>query len=225
MTAADLAAAALAERARRLLKHLGVVPPSRLLARLERETRFRRSEAEAASAALLGAPTGGQYALYLRRAYGLEAPIESSFAITPHLGSLVDLRARSSAGLIAADLLALGLRAADLARLPLCPEVRPFDSVAEGLGWMFAYERGAFHLIQLREQIARALPDQVAIAGRYLACHHPRALGERWRELGVALDRISGSAAVEDRVLAAAEEAYLCQRDWFGEELRSQRAG
>ncbi|MBA3820992.1 MAG: hypothetical protein H0X17_19050 [Deltaproteobacteria bacterium] len=164
-------------------------------------------------------PTASQYGLYLRRSYGLEAPIEAALAMTPHLGSLFDLRSRAKAGLIAADLLALGLGAADVTDLPLCGVVGPFEGIAEAIGWMYARDCNAPDLVELREQLRRALPTQLAHAGGYLASY---AQGHH-DELGSWLDQISGSSSVEERVLAGARAAYQCERDWLGEELHRER--
>src|SRR5438093_1431948 len=60
------------------------------------------------------------YVDQLLATYGFEAPLEAALAYTPHLRSVIDLRARSRAGLLAQDLLALGFSAAGLATVPQC---------------------------------------------------------------------------------------------------------
>ena len=57
------------------------------------------------------------YLLFLMRAYGFEAPLESALVGTPNLEIQLDLKARAKAGLIATDLLALGVRASEITDL------------------------------------------------------------------------------------------------------------
>src|SRR4030081_2093862 len=65
-------------------------------------------------------PTVGKhrYVKHLVKIYGFEAPVEAAFRYTPGLGELVDLRARTRSGLLAQDLMRLGMSASRLTDMP-----------------------------------------------------------------------------------------------------------
>ena len=117
------------------------------LERLDLETRSYHAAADRWWSRLL-APgiTKWQYIHCLVRAYGFDAPVEASLAYTPRLRSVCDLRRHFRSGLIAQDLLELGLSAAELgpqrsARLmAVLPDPRNRSPVS---GTAFIARRGA----------------------------------------------------------------------------------
>jgi heme oxygenase len=184
-----------------------------LLSRLEHESRFAHADADAVWRELLARDvTVGRYMQLLVRVYGLEAPIEAALAYTPDIGRLVDLRARVRSGLIASDLLALQLTAAQIAVLPQCM-LGPFADAAEALGWIYVLERATTLHDTVRRHVVSCAPA-LANATTYLsACNGARP--SRWRELVRALDQHARPLLVQARVLAGARDAFRRTLEWF----------
>ncbi|MGN6109300.1 MAG: hypothetical protein ACTHU0_29605, partial [Kofleriaceae bacterium] len=109
-----------------------------MLERLDGETRSHHADADAELERLFSPhASSSHYLQFLTRAYGFEAPLEATLAMTPNLDLMIDLRERKRAGLLAQDLLALGLRPQEVSEVPQCLEVPQFSGAAEALGWMY----------------------------------------------------------------------------------------
>jgi heme oxygenase len=178
--------------------------PFHTLVRLELETAAYHREADDAWLQLL-TPflTHAQYGAQLARAYAFEAPVEAALAYTPHVTSLVGLRARSRR--LAHDLFAL-----DHPIGRLTPKlIAPFPSVCEALGWLYVVERTArLHAMVLRNVCTR-LPGAPT---EYLCDDDATS---RWDELGQVLDRIARTPRVTDQVIHAAHDGFRCLLDWY----------
>src|SRR5213078_800486 len=126
------------------------------------------------------------YTRQLVTIYGFEGPLEAALAYTPNLKLVIDLRRRSRAGLLAQDLLALGIKAAGIANLPQCLPIAPFSSIIEALGWMYVSERATLGHDAVAKHVRSHLPD-AADASAYLTAYAGVA-NARWNELGHLLD-------------------------------------
>ncbi len=186
-----------------------------MISRLQHETHVHHAEADADYNDLFRSDTGpADYMVYLLRLYGFEAPLESALAQTPHLELHVDLRARAKAGLIAQDLLALGLRPHQVTAAPQCLAIPTLRGAAEALGWMYIVERTTLSHAVLRNHLMVQLPREMKEASAYLSAYAGMA-GARWREYGEALDRVAQTPETGDRIVAAANDAFVCQRRWL----------
>jgi heme oxygenase len=192
-----------------------------MLTQLNLETRIHHAEVDADQLKVLELPDAARYREFMIRSYGFEASVESALALTTNLNQFVDLRDRAKAGLIAADLLALGMRPQELSKVPLCPWIETFDSIADALGWLYVVERKTLlHSAMLRHLTVR-MPQIIVLASSYLSCYDHTA-GTRWRDLGAALDRFATPESA-DQIVAAAHHAFWCQRDWFRRPERGSR--
>jgi heme oxygenase len=194
-----------------------------MIARLNEETRPHHSEAEADFDVLFQAETTPRhYLMYLVKAYGFEAPLESMLGMTPNLDLMIDLKERTKAGFLAQDLLSLGLRPSEIAELPQCLAIPQFRGAAEALGWMYVVERTTLAHSVLRRHLLTRLPREVRNASNYLSCY-TGVVGLRWRKYGATLDDIARMPAIADRVVTAAHEAFRCQRRWIQQDLQDRR--
>jgi heme oxygenase (biliverdin-IX-beta and delta-forming) len=192
-----------------------------VLTQLNLETRIHHAEVDADQLAVLDQPTPTAYRDFLARTYGFEASVESALAMCPAIDRLVDLRPRAKAGLLAADLLALGLRPHELAELPLCSWLDACDNVSDAMGWLYVVERKTLlHNAILRHLTVR-MPAVMPDASAYLRCYEGVA-GARWRDLGAAFDR-AATPATANKIVAAAHQAFWSQRDWFRRERKDTR--
>lgn len=154
-----------------------------------------------------------QYVKHLVKIYGFEAPLESALRYTPGLSTLIDLRARTRTGLLAQDLMRLGLSASQIARLP--QRFIAFSEAHDALGWMYVVERSALRHGGVLRYLVDHVPE-VTRASTYLAAYDA-ATGNRWNELGSALDSVATSAAVLHQIVEAASQGFQAVRDWFND--------
>ncbi len=187
--------------------------PSPALVRLNLETRAFHAAADEGWLSLLGADaTRWDYVRQLLSTYGFEAPLEAALAYTPGLKRLLDLRERTRAGLIAQDLLALGMTASELAQLPQCFPIAPFSGPIEALGWLYVTERATLLHDSIRRAIAARIPD-TSRACAYLAAYDGLT-NARWQELGHVLDRAAPTSRALGDLVNAASAGFRCLLAW-----------
>ncbi len=185
------------------------------LVRLDLETRGEHRSADEPWLTLCSqdAPCEQDYVRVLARTYGFEAPLEAALAYTPHFEALVDMTGRYRSGLIAQDLLALGLSAGELAGVSQCM-IAPFASVAEAVGWLYVHERATLCHEQVRAMLLARTPGLKA-ATAYLTASAGTAV-ERFEALADAIHRIARTSLIEDRVISGARVAFRTLRGWSG---------
>lgn len=203
-----------------------VASSSWMLDRLGDETGAHHRAHDAVLEAVLDDDVGASdYLMYLVRTYGFEAPLECALAMAPNLELVIELRQRARAGFLALDLMLLGLSPAQVAELPQCLAIPYLASPAEALGWMYVAERATLAHAQVLRHLRPRLPHEVAKASTFLQASGGAAT--RWRAFGATLDRIGRSAAIADRIVEAAGEAFRCHARWVRSEPRgaARKAG
>ncbi len=192
------------------------------LIQLNMATRVHHVEADAPWLDLMVPSVAkSQYVKHLIKVYGFEAPLEAAFRYTPGLTSLVDLRAHTRSGLLAQDLLRLGMTASRIADLP--QRFMTFASASEALGWMYVIERATLLHGGVRRYLAQRIHDASA-ASSYLSAYDGLA-GARWSDFGGALDTIVHSPAITRQIIRAANQGFYALRSWFHEGYALQSAG
>ena len=185
-----------------------------LLVRLAAETRAFHPEADAPWLDLVatGRPLGRfDYVEQLVSAYGFDAPLEAALAYTPHLGDVIDVHPRFRAGLIAKDLIELGLSAGAVAGIQQCM-IEPFATPEEAFGWLYVHERCTLMFEHVSSELCRRIPD-LCDAMSYL---HANAghIGAAWETFAQALERVSATPEAQQQVVDAARDAFLAARHW-----------
>jgi heme oxygenase len=181
-----------------------------MLARLEVETRPYHASADGLWRDLMeGTVTPATYMHHLVRVYGFEAPLEAALAYTPGLACVIDVRSRVRSGLIARDLLELGISAAKITELPQSM-IAPFANVVEALGWMYVSERSSMLHEPVRRYLVARFPHLEG-AMSYLGA----AGAERWDEFAEALEPYVRTRALQQQVANVARDAFRCALDWF----------
>jgi heme oxygenase len=182
------------------------------LLRLNLETRAHHSAADESWLGLLHpSVTRSDYMRRLVTTYGFEGPLEAALAYTPNLKLFVDLRQRSRAGLIAKDLLALGVRAAEISTLPQCL-IAPFAGPIEALGWLYVAERVTLLHDRVRRHLLTRIPDVQDMCA-YLSAYDG-VVNARWNELGHAIDRAIRTEQHTDDLISAAKCAFRRMSEW-----------
>lgn len=193
---------------------LTVVPRlSRTLLQLNIATRKHHDAADAPWLALM-VPTVDQqqYVAHLIKIYGFEAPLESACRYTPGLSSLIELRARNRTGHLAQDLVRMGMSASQIAKLP--QRFTTFVEPLEALAWMYVIERSALRHGGVLRYLTEYLPE-IHRASSYLAAYDA-STGNRWSELGDALDAIARSSpSAVHQLVRVANHGFTALRDWF----------
>lgn len=184
----------------------------RLLLQLNRTTRRWHARVDEPWLALVG-PTVSEpeYRDQLVRMYGFEAPLEGACAYTPQLARSEHRHLRR-AGLIAQDLLALGLAPAQLAAIPQCNSITPFKNVPEALGWLYVVERSTLHHAQARRHLQQRIP-RFELASHYLAMFD--GAPDHWQRFGETLERVADRREVAEQVVDAAHAGFECMHQWF----------
>lgn len=185
---------------------------SRTLIQLNIATRAHHVEADQPWLDLMGPGVDrARYAALLILVYGFEAPLDSAFRYTPGLSALLDLRGRTRTGLLAQDLMRLGMSASHIAQLP--QRFMTFSSAAEALGWMYVVERATLVQGTARRHLIQRIPDLTS-ATTYLEAYDG-VTSLRWSELGSAFDAVATSPSVTRQLIGAATEGFRAMREWF----------
>lgn len=153
------------------------------------------------------------YLAQLVRTYGFVAPFESACKYTPHLERDINLRQISRAGLIAQDLLSLGLTPSQVAHIPQCTSITTFRNVAEALGWLYVIERSTLLSDGIRRHLLRHVFD-IESACAYLSMNEG-TVSEHWSAFGRQLDRVGAKPEAANEVIAAAHAGFECVKNWF----------
>ncbi len=188
-----------------------------LLVRLNLETRMHHAAADNFWLGLVKGsrrPSRHEYMQRLVRAYGVEGPLEASLRYTRGFDQLVDMTGRYRAGLIAQDLLSLGLGPAQVATIPQMM-IEPFAHVAEALGWLYVHERGMVVHQNVRRHLCDQIPE-LEHATSYLSAYDG-VVGARMEDLGEQLDRLVRARVIADRVVLAAQDAFAHALGWLHE--------
>lgn len=187
----------------------GVGATSRMLSRLIAESRMHQSVADADGLELIRGTTGNtRYLTYLLKRYGFEAPLESALAVTPGIGDVIDLQARSKLTLLVHDLVDMGVPLARVLEIPHA-HISAFRDRRIALGWLYVSERSAAtHNVVVRE-LARRAPD---LRTRCFADYD----GLSGREaLGRALDAVALTPDDETAIVDSALHAFDHQHHWL----------
>jgi heme oxygenase len=183
-----------------------------MLLRLGLETQQHQAAADDDRLALMDVASTADYRAQLARIYGFEAALE--VALAPH----VELRDRAKAHRLRHDLLMLGVADVEIDMLPRCM-VR-IASRTQALGWLFVIERHTLLAGLIRRQLEHRF-SELASATSYLATYGDTP-GARFRSLCAELDEHAAlMPAYPTLVVAAANEAFRCQRQWYGAERES----
>jgi heme oxygenase len=190
-----------------------------MLMRLALETRAHHAAADANRLAVMEESALDAYRAYLTLIYGFEAAVEHALMRTPGFDPRV-LRARTKAGRLVQDLIALGATEPDVSRTPRCV-VRPFHSAAEGYGWLYVIDRNTLLFGLIRRHLMQHLRLRHALA--YLSCYGDTP-GGMFRDLGELINKEAerGREAVAE-IVGAANRAFWSQRAWFVSHKRRTR--
>lgn len=185
-----------------------------MLTRLDVETRDLHAGVDGYWLDLMASGvTRERYRSQLVRTYGFEAALESALIMTPNL-VLADRLDRTRSGLIAQDLLALGVTPGRMTALPQASIVS-FDDPIEALGWKYVAERPTQLHSAIKRNIVQRVPRS-ANALAYLSAYDGVAAA-RWQSLGMLLDHIAQRPLAGERLVRAAKAAFCTMGKWFRE--------
>ena len=186
-----------------------------LLERLRERTGpwHRRLEAELP----LMRPGGDErvYARYLAQLWGFHAPVERALALVPGLERAgLPVAARVKCPALAADLEALGLSRAEIARLPWC-EFSPCPTdVPSALGCAYVLEGATLGGQVVRRELLRRIPGTIERASRYLTIYGAET-GACWREFTHVLASFRGDARAAATVVDSACATFAALHRWL----------
>lgn len=198
-----------------------VVPEvSASLMRLNAATRQWHAAADAPWQRLLQpAATRADYLDHMIRAYGVIAPFESACKYTPGLARVLDFRELTRAGLIAQDLLSLGLAPSQVSAVAQCDAITPFHDIPEALGWLYVIDRPTLLNDRLRRHLCTRMPE-LSHACAYLSDRD----GEHWARLARTLEQVGDDADITKAIVAGALTAFETSTRWFARAEAARRA-
>ncbi len=183
---------------------------SRMLARLGAESETLLDIVDDELVGSLIKPTRSSYRYMLARVYGFEAPVGNALIHTPNFDANF-ARPRVRSGRLASDLIALTISPTEQALLARRHEVPAIRSAGEALGWLYVLERLAQRIAPLSRHLYDRLPSEIVNAGSYLqSAHEPSLAG-----LGDALDLLSRTTAMADRISAGAAAGFRSLQSWL----------
>jgi heme oxygenase (biliverdin-IX-beta and delta-forming) len=181
-----------------------------LLQRLHASTRHWHVFADRFWLELLeGTLTRAGYMTQLSRVYGFVAPFEGACKYTPNMQALLGSHSLTRAGLIAQDLLALGMEPGEVAMVPQCSAITMFRDPAEAVGWLYVVHRSAALHERVERHLRAMLPE---VRG---ACAYLGSVRERWPVFSTLLDRITPKQEVVDSIVASAGAAFAVLQQWL----------
>lgn len=157
--------------------------------------------------------TQADYLAQLVRMYGVVAPFESACLYTRGVTKLLEYRQLLRAGLIAQDILALGMSPNQVSRIPTCPAITMFRDIGEALGWLYVVERSTLLQDGVKRHLLEKHPE-LANACAYLSAYEGH-VSDHWLAFGRMLDRAAAQLDVEESILNAAEEAFAHTKQWL----------
>jgi heme oxygenase len=191
-----------------------------VISKLNLATRAWHADVDDAWLALLQPDVSeADYLAQLVRTYGLIAPFESACRYTPGVMKLLDYRQLMRAGLIAQDLLTLGIAPKDVSLIPTCPAITMFRDVPEALGWLYVIERTTLLQDGVRKHLIERLPN-VSQACAYLGMYEGH-ISDHWQTFGRMLDRAAQNPDVEASISSAAQAAFGHAKQWLAQSRAS----
>lgn len=184
-----------------------------MLSRLEDETRVHHAAAYADRFAILDDSTLRGYRRFLSSIYHFEYAVEARLVYVHEL-PIRFIATRLRTGLLADDLVALGTDPGLLSIFAKPLERPELASAAVALGWIYAIQRNTLGDAALYRALIPRLRDPLLKASRYLTAY-ANNVHQRWHELGVNLDHFAARPELADRIIAAADEAFTLQRQWY----------
>lgn len=186
-----------------------------IMQRLKRDTRIYHEQIEQIVDLPSRLRSREGYRAVLVKFYGFYAPLEVGLRRIDGLAlALSDVAVRRKAGLIARDLVALGVPAAELSTLSYCDDLPALPDVAHALGCLYVLE-GATLGGQI---IARQLTDSLGVTadsgGAFFSGYGP-ATGPMWRSFGAGLAAYAATPEREAAVVTAARETFRAFERWL----------
>lgn len=157
--------------------------------------------------------TGGRYVRVLQALYGFYAPLESLCEIEAGpSGAALELKTRTKAPLLAADLAILGNPQRDIYALPLCRALPKVAKPSQAIGVLYVLEGATLG----GEIIARRLRETLGITavngGSFFACYGGRTR-EMWTRFAAHVDGVPGLEI--ETAIAAAIQTFESLERWL----------
>jgi heme oxygenase len=189
-----------------------------IMQRLKRDTQFHHEQIERIVDLPSRLRSREAYRAVLVQFYGFYAPLEASLhRIEGLILALSDVAARRKAGLIARDLLALGLSPSELPALPRCGDLPALPDVAHALGCLYVLEGATLGGQIIARQLAAGPSVTADSGGAFFSGYGPET-GPMWRSFGTGLAAYVTTPEREAGVVTAARETFRAFERWLAGE-------
>ena len=186
-----------------------------ILELLKARTRSHHERAEAAMPLMDDGLTLDRYRDTLAAFLGVYLPMEERLAALHAWGALgFDFERRRKAGLIDRDLLGLGLPAAEIALVPLCPELPPVDTLPRALGALYVMEGATLGGQIIRRRIGSTLGLDAANGVAFFSSYGD-GVGSMWKEFQALVRRSIATHDEMDAMIGSAAATFDTLTTWI----------
>lgn len=193
-----------------------------VMAALRRETRAahdRIEEARSLARIFTEDFSRDDYIHLIGRLYGFYRPLEDALFDGLPTALAPELAHRRKTPLLAADLAALGLDAAEIATLALCPRLPRLDSQARRLGCLYVQEGATLGGTLIYRRLNEHFNGEIAGATAFYGCYGPQS-GAEWRAFKATMGRLlDGDGDGIAEAVVTATETFALLTGWVDEAM------
>ena len=186
-----------------------------ILEHLKARTRSHHERAEAALPLMDDGLTLDRYRDTLAAFLGVYRPMEERLGAL-HAWDVLgfEFERRRKARLIQRDLLALGLSAAEIALVPLCPELPRVDTPPRALGALYVMEGATLGGQVIRRRVGQILGLDAANGVAFFSSYGD-AVGPMWKEFQALVRRSIASTDQMDDMIESAAATFDTLTSWI----------
>ena len=188
-----------------------------ILQHLKTATQPHHDRVEARVGLLAPGLTRSEYRRLLEAFWGFYLPVEQQLSgLTGLDRALPDLNARWKARAIERDLEVLGLGGDARRALPICRDLPPLATVAQGLGCAYVLEGATLGGQVISRHVSPRVQVTSQCGGAFFASYGPR-VGAMWSEFRRRLTDYTAALGEEAAIVASACATFVAFDAWLNE--------
>lgn len=197
-----------------------------ILTKLKESTRQQHEQIEKTMNLLSRLHSVESYVALLGRFYGFYAPLEARLgavegAEQAYAAIGFDFAKRCKTHQLRADLMALGMSADAIDKLPLCSDLPQVDGMPEAMGCWYVLEGSTLGGQIIRREVSAKLGFVPGNGCSFFSAYGDQ-LGPMWKSFGAAIEKFVADSANLDcaqRVLSAASDTFVRLDVWVAKSM------
>lgn len=193
----------------------GETPRLSILKHLRQETSERHAGLEQSMPVMDPRLSRGDYRALLEGFFGYYAPLEARLSASPVWAELTfDFAARRKVPRLEQDLVALGLTAKELTRLPRCAELPELDTLPQVLGCLYVIEGATLGGQVITRHLLTTHGITPETGGAFFA-GYGAATGPQWQAFGTMITAAAERLGGENEIIASANRTFETLDRWL----------